>query len=110
MNNKGQCIVIDTSNIDEFVIYIEHKPDHPKPKVQELEHIVLTEGGEEPIPIFILKHLEDVMKLEVIKLIQEYKYVFTWNYIEIPGLDRDVSCRNLNIMPLAILIKQTIRM
>ena len=45
----------------------------------------------------------------MIKLLKEYKNVFMWKYTEIPGVDKEVSCHKLNVLPSAILVKQNTR-
>ena len=52
-----------------------------------------------PKPIFISESLPRSEKEDLIQLIQEYIYVFTWNYEDMPRLDAQIAMHHLNINP-----------
>jgi hypothetical protein len=47
-------------------------------------------NGDKPRPTFIGANLESGFKEELIKLLKEYKDCFTWDYSEMPCLDRSI--------------------
>lgn len=61
---------------------------------------------ENPEPIFISKNLTLPEKEDLLALIREYIYVFTWNYEDMLGLDPEVTVHWLNIRSGAKLVKQ----
>jgi hypothetical protein len=55
--------------------------------------------GDKPMPTFISANLDSSFKKELIKLLKEYKDCFTWDYSEMPGLDRSIVEHQLPIKP-----------
>jgi hypothetical protein len=55
--------------------------------------------GDRPRPTFISANLESGFRGELIKLLKEYKDCFTWDYSEMPGLDRSIVEHRLPIKP-----------
>jgi hypothetical protein len=56
-------------------------------------------SGEKPRPTFISSNLQSDFRKELIKLLKEYKDCFTWDYSEMPGLDRCIVEHRLSIKP-----------
>ena len=54
---------------------------------------------EEPRISYISSLLPTNLKEHIISLLQEFKDCFTWNYDEIPGLDRSLVEYHLHIRP-----------
>ena len=46
--------------------------------------------GDKPRLTFISKNLDPVLREEMIALLKEYRDCFTWDYTEMPGLDRSI--------------------
>ena len=60
--------------------------------------IQINLGAEvKPKPIFISESLPLSKKKNLIHIIQEYIYFFSWNYKNMPGLDPQVAMHRLNI-------------
>jgi hypothetical protein len=55
--------------------------------------------GDKPRPTFISANLDSSFREELIKLLKEYKDCFTWDYSEMPGLDRSIVEHRLPIKP-----------
>jgi hypothetical protein len=64
----------------------------------KLEEIDIR-NGDKPRPTFISANLESSFREELIKLLKEYKDCFTWDYSEMPGLDRSIVEHRLPIKP-----------
>jgi hypothetical protein len=56
-------------------------------------------NGDKPRPTFISANLESDFREELIKLLKEYKDCFTWDYLEMPGLNRSIVEHRLPIKP-----------
>jgi hypothetical protein len=56
--------------------------------------------GDKPRPTFISANLDSGFREELIKLLKEYKDCFTWDYSEMPGLDRSIVEHRLPIKPV----------
>jgi hypothetical protein len=56
-------------------------------------------NGDKPRPKFISANLDSSFRKELIKLLKEYKDCFTWDYSEMPGLDRSIVEHRLPIKP-----------
>jgi hypothetical protein len=56
-------------------------------------------NGYKPRPTFISANMESDFREELIKLLKEYKDCFTWDYSEMPGLDRSIVEHRLPIKP-----------
>jgi hypothetical protein len=56
-------------------------------------------NGDKTRPTFISANLELGFREELIKLLEEYKDCFTWDYSEMPGLDRSIVEHRLPIKP-----------
>lgn len=50
-----------------------------------------------PKPVFISETLSPREKEDLIKLVKEYIYIFTWSYEDMPDLDLKVATYWLNI-------------
>jgi hypothetical protein len=61
-----------------------------------LEEIDIGDG-DKPRPTFISANLDSSFREELIKLLKEYKDCFTWDYSEMPGLDRSIVEHRLPI-------------
>ena len=68
---------------------------------EELEEVDLGFGSQEPRPISISASLTEKEKSELILLLKEFKYVFAWDYSEMPGLDPGLVAHTLNVDPKA---------
>ena len=55
--------------------------------------------GDRPRPTFISVKLDPEYKHKLVKLLKEYKDCFTWEYYEMPGLDRSIIEHRLPIKP-----------
>ena len=66
-----------------------------------MEEISLGSNLQEPRPILISSRLSEKEKLELIMLLKEFKYVFTWDYSEMLGLDPGLVVHTLNVDPEA---------
>jgi hypothetical protein len=64
----------------------------------KLEEIDIGEC-DKPRPTFISANLDSSFRKELIKLLKEYKDCFTWDYSEMPGLDRSIVEHLLPIKP-----------
>jgi hypothetical protein len=64
----------------------------------KLEEIDIRDG-DKPRTTFISANLDLKFRKELIKLLKEYKYCFTWDYSEMPGLDRSIIEHRLPIKP-----------
>jgi hypothetical protein len=64
----------------------------------KLEEIDIGDG-DKPRPTFISANLDSSFREELIKLLKEYKDCFTWDYSEMPGLDRSIVEHRLPIKP-----------
>jgi DNA modification methylase len=62
----------------------------------KLEEIDIGDG-DKPRPTFISTNMDPVFRGELIKLLKEYKDCFTWDYSEMPGLDRSIVKHRLPI-------------
>jgi hypothetical protein len=54
-------------------------------------------NGDKPRPTFISANLQSGFREELIKLLKEYKDCFTWDYSEMPRLDRSIVEHRLPI-------------
>jgi hypothetical protein len=61
-----------------------------------LEKVDIRDGSV-PRPTFINQNLEADYKFELITLLKEYVDCFAWNYIEMPGLSRELVEHRLPI-------------
>jgi hypothetical protein len=66
--------------------------------VDKLEEIDIGDG-DKPRPTFINANLDSSFREGLIKLLKEYKDCFTWDYSEMPGLDRSIVEHRLPIKP-----------
>jgi hypothetical protein len=64
----------------------------------KLEEINIGDG-DKPRPTFISVNLDSSFIKELIKLLNEYKDCFAWDYSEMPGLDRSIVEHRLPIKP-----------
>jgi hypothetical protein len=61
-----------------------------------LEEIDIGDG-DKTRPTFISAKLDSSFRKELIKLLKEYKDCFSWDYSEMPGLDRSIVEHQLPI-------------
>ena len=66
---------------------------------EELEEVDLGSGSQQPRPISISASLTEKEKSELILLLKEFKDIFAWDYIEMPGLDPGLVAHTLNVDP-----------
>jgi hypothetical protein len=64
----------------------------------KLEEIDIGDG-DKPRPTFISANLDSSFREGLIKLLKEYKDCFSWDYSEMPGLDRSIVEHQLPIKP-----------
>jgi hypothetical protein len=64
----------------------------------KLEEIDIGDG-DKTRPTFISANLDSSFREGLIKLLKEYKDCFTWDYSEMPGLDRFIVEHQLPIKP-----------
>jgi hypothetical protein len=74
------------------------KLGHGFMSADKLEEIDIGDGNK-PRPTFISANLDLGFKEELIKLLREYKDSFSWDYSEMPGLDRSIVEHRLPIKP-----------
>ena len=55
----------------------------------DLEEVDIS-PGDKPRPTFISKKLDPSLREPMIALLREYRDCFTWDYTEMPGLDRSI--------------------
>jgi hypothetical protein len=65
---------------------------------KKLEEIDIGNGDKQR-PTFISANLDSSFREEFIKLLNEYKDCFAWDYLEMPSLDRSIAEHRLPIMP-----------
>lgn len=59
--------------------------------------------------IFLSASLLVELKQEVRDLLKEFKHIFAWTYVEMPGLDSQLVTHQLNIKELIKLVKHASR-
>jgi hypothetical protein len=64
----------------------------------KLEEVDIGDG-DKARPTFISANLDSSFRKALIKLLKEYKDGFTWDYSEMPGLDRSIVEHRLPIKP-----------
>jgi len=73
-------MVIDNSNIQEFVEDVVEEPDcmtdQPRPQAQELELLNLTQEGEYSRHIFIMKDISKEKREALVEFIREFIDIF----------------------------------
>jgi hypothetical protein len=62
----------------------------------ELEEVDIG-PGDKPRPTFISKKLDPSLREPMIALLKEYSDCFTWDYTEMPGLDRSIIEHRLSL-------------
>ena len=83
--------------MDEF-LDDEEKLGHGFTLADALEKIDIGDG-DRPRPTFISAKLDPEYKQELVKLLKEYKDCFSWEYYEMPGLNRSIVEHRLPIKP-----------
>ena len=83
--------------MDEF-LEDEGKLGHGFTSADALEEVDIGDG-DRPRPTFISAKLDHGYKVELIKLLKEYKDCFAREYYEMPGLDRSIVEHRLPIKP-----------
>ena len=56
-------------------------------------------SGDRPRPTYVSAKLDHEYKQELVDLLKEFKDYFTWEYYEMPGLDRSIVEHQLPIKP-----------
>jgi hypothetical protein len=74
------------------------KLGHGFMSADKLEEVDIGDG-DKPRLAFISANLDSSFRKELIKLLKEYKDCFTWDYSEMPGLDRSIVEHRLPIKP-----------
>ena len=74
-----------------------------------MEEVDLGFGSQGPRPISISASLTEREKSELILLLKEFKDVFTWDYLEIPGLVPRLVVHTSNVDPEAKPVAQPAR-
>jgi hypothetical protein len=74
------------------------KLGHGFMSAHKLEEIDIGDD-DKPRPTFISANLESSFREELIKLLKEYKDCFSWDYSEMPGLDRSIVEHRLPFKP-----------
>ncbi|KAG9453382.1 hypothetical protein H6P81_006286 [Aristolochia fimbriata] len=76
--------------------------------VEELKKVNLG-TTEDPQPTFLSASLTAEEEAEYMALLHEYRDIFAWNYIEMPGLDPRVAVHKLAVHPSVRPVKQSQR-
>ena len=75
---------------------IDGKLGHGFTSADELEEIDIG-SGDGPRPTYVSAKLDPKYKRELIDLLKEFKDCFTWEYYEMPSLDRSIVEHRLSI-------------
>ena len=81
-------------------------PPKLSPINEELEIVNLGNDHNMQLSISINPLLTPPEKKELVSLLKEYRYVFTWQYKEMLGLDLEMMAHAFNIEPRAKLVVQ----
>ncbi|KAJ1403687.1 Ribonuclease H domain [Sesbania bispinosa] len=73
--------------------------DTPKQQEEELEEINIIEHPGKKRPLFIGKDLKESEKESLLRLLQEFRDVFAWDYDEMLGLSTTLVSHNLAVRP-----------
>ena len=84
------------------------KLGHGFTSADELEEVDIG-LGDRPRPTYVSAKLDPKYQRELIDLLKEFKDCFTWEYYEMPGLDRSIVEHRLTIKPRYQLFKQAPR-
>ncbi|KAG9447250.1 hypothetical protein H6P81_013378 [Aristolochia fimbriata] len=76
--------------------------------VDELNKVDLS-IAEDPRPTFLSASLMAEEEAEYMALLHKYRDIFTWNYMEMPGLDPRVAVHKLAVHPSVRQVKQSQR-
>lgn len=64
---------------------------------EKLEEINLGTDLQKPRPVSLSSKLSEEEKSELIQLLKEFKDIFSWEYIKMPGLDSSLLVHTLNV-------------
>ena len=84
------------------------KLGHGFTSADELEEIDIG-TGDRPRPTYVSAKLDPEYKRELIHLLKEFKDCFSWEYYEMPGLDRSIVEHRLPMKPRYRPFKQALR-
>ena len=84
-------------NIDELCEELLPTPNLSLPVDMELDDVDLSNEPNVPRTTSINANLSQLEKAQLMALLKEYANVFTWEYIEMPGLDPDLVAHALNV-------------
>ena len=76
---------------------------------EKLEEMDLSDDPQKPNSISISSRLTKKEKTSLVELLREYRDVFAWEYIEMPGLDPNLVVHTLNMEPGTKSIAQSAR-
>ncbi|MCI37848.1 hypothetical protein A2U01_0059075, partial [Trifolium medium] len=74
-----------------------------------LEEVNLAEEGETPKSTYVSSLLEKSLKQEIIKILNEFKDCFAWEYTDMTGLDRTLVEHRLPLKAGKKPVKQNLR-
>ena len=74
------------------------KLGHGFTSADELEEIDIG-SRDRPRPTYVSAKLDPEYKQELVDLLKEFRDYFTWEYYEMPGLDRSIVEHRLPIKP-----------
>ena len=77
---------------------MDGKLGHGFTSADELEEIDIG-SGDRPRPTYVSAKLDPEYKQELMDLLKEFKYCFSWEYYEMPSLDRSIVEHQLPIKP-----------
>ena len=72
------------------------KLGHGFTSADELEEVDIG-SGDRPRPMYVSAKLDPEYKQELVNLLKEFKNYFSWEYYEMPGLDRSIVEHQLPI-------------
>lgn len=84
--------------MDDFLLENEEKLGQRFTSANELEQVDIGDGSK-PRPMFISAKLSSECKQQLIDLLKEFRDCFSWEYYEIPGLNRSIVEHRLPIKP-----------
>jgi len=81
----------DDNELSAFIVGLtgDGKLGYGFTSADDLEKVDIS-PGDKPRPTFISKKLDPSLREPMITLLREYRDCFTWDYIEMPGLDRSI--------------------
>lgn len=92
----------------ELARLLEHEEKEIQPYKRPIEVINLG-SDEAKKEVKIGASLEEYVRTELVKLLQEYFDIFSWSYLNMPGLDTNIVEHHFPLKPEYPLIKQKLR-